>query len=279
MSLFEELKRRNVFKVAAAYTIVGWLIMQAGEVMGPALHLPEWVDSVLAFFLILGFPLAMVFAWAYEITPEGLKLEKDVNHEASTTPQGSKQLERIIMIVLALALGYFAFDKFVLDPARDVEVADVLLESFGDKSIAVLPFENRSNREEDQFFTDGMHDDLLTTIAKIGSMKVISRTSVMEYKDTIKKIPQIAQELGVAHILEGGIQRSGNHVRINVQLIDAVTDEHLWAEIYDRELTAENLFAVQSEITKKIADALQAQLSTDEQGRIDARPTDNLLGN
>jgi len=277
MSLFEELKRRNVFKVAAAYTIVGWLIMQAGEVMGPALHLPEWVDSVLAFFLILGFPLAIVFAWAYEITPEGLKLEKDVNHEASTTPQGSKQLERIIMIVLALALGYFAFDKFVLDPARDVEVADVLLESFGDKSIAVLPFENRSNREEDQFFTDGMHDDLLTTIAKIGSMKVISRTSVMEYKDTIKKIPQIAQELGVAHILEGGIQRSGNHVRINVQLIDAVTDEHLWAETYNRELTAENLFAVQSEITKKIADALQAQLSTDEQGRIDARPTDNLL--
>jgi len=143
-------------------------------------------------------------------------------------------------------------------------------------SIAVLPFDNRSNREEDQFFTDGMHDDLLATIANIGSMKVISRTSVMGYRDTIKKIPQIARELGVATILEGGIQRFGNQVRINVQLIDAATDEHLWAEIYDRELTAENLFAVQSEITKMIADALQAKLSAKEQQRIDARPTDNL---
>ncbi len=143
-------------------------------------------------------------------------------------------------------------------------------------SIAVLPFDNRSNREEDQFFTDGIHDDLLATIAKIGSMKVISRTSVMEYRDTIKKIPQIAKELGVANILEGGIQRSGNQVRVNVQLIDAATDEHLWAEIYDRELTAENLFAVQSEITKMIADALQVRLSAKEQQRIDARPTDNL---
>ncbi len=143
-------------------------------------------------------------------------------------------------------------------------------------SIAVLPFENRSNREEDQFFTDGIHDDLLATIAKIGSMKVISRTSVMAYRDTTKKIPQIAQELGVANILEGSIQRSGNQVRVNVQLIDAATDEHLWAEIYDRELTAENLFAVQSEIARMIADALQAELSTDEQLRIDARPTDNL---
>jgi len=148
--------------------------------------------------------------------------------------------------------------------------------SISDLSIAVLPFDNRSDREEDQFFTDGMHDDLLATIAKIGSIKVISRTSVMEYRDTIKKIPQIARELGVATILEGGIQRSGNQVRINVQLIDAGTDEHLWAEIYDRKLTAQNLFAVQSEITKMIADALQARLSTKEQQRINARPTDNL---
>jgi len=143
-------------------------------------------------------------------------------------------------------------------------------------SLAVLPFDNRSNREEDQFFTVGMHDDLLATIAKIGSMKVISRTSVLEYKDTVKKIPQIAKELGVANILEGGIQRSGNQVRINVQLIDAASDEHLWAEIYDRELTAENLFAVQSEIAKMIANALQAKLSAKEKQRIDAKPTDNL---
>ena len=148
--------------------------------------------------------------------------------------------------------------------------------SVNDLSIAVLPFDNRSNREEDQFFTDGIHDELLATIANIGSLKVISRTSVMEYRDTIKKIPQIARELGVANVLEGGIQRSGNQVRINVQLIDAASDEHLWAKIYDRELTAENLFAVQSEIAKMIAEALQTKLSTQENQRIDSRPTDSL---
>lgn len=221
---------------------------------------------------------------------EGYRLVPEVKiQSAQTSSRSSRQSlsSRLLvsLVVLALALGYIAFDKFVLDPAEDEQLAQsarqegrtaARTESRDDNSIAVLPFYNRSNREEDQFFTDGMHDDLLATIAKIGSMKVISRTSVMEYRDTIKKIPQIAQELGVAYILEGGIQRSGNQVRINVQLIDAATDEHLWAEIYDRELTAENLFAVQSEITKKIADALQAELSTDEQRRIDARPTDNL---
>ncbi len=221
---------------------------------------------------------------------EGYRLVPEVKiQSAQTSSRSSRRAlsSRLIvsLVVLALALGYIAFDKFVLDPVEDEQLAQsarqegrtaARTESRDDNSIAVLPFYNRSNREEDQFFTDGMHDDLLATIAKIGSMKVISRTSVMEYRDTTKKIPQIAQELGVANILEGGIQRSGNQVRINVQLIDAVTDEHLWAEIYDRELTAANLFAVQSEITKKIADALQAELTTDEQLRIDARPTDNL---
>jgi len=299
MSFFKELKRRNVFKVAAAYIIVGWLIMQAGEVLSPALHLPDWINSALAFFLILGFPLAIVFAWAFEMTPEGLKKEKDVDRSKSIAGATGKKLNLAIIIVLVLALGLFAFDKFVLDPERDAEeiatavqvaqeqVSGSIESSESDEavdqateisrqSIAVLPFDNRSNREEDQFFTDGMHDDLLTTIAKIGSMKVISRTSVMEYKDTVKKIPQIAQELGVANILEGGIQRSGNQVRINVQLINAETDEHLWAEIYDRELTAENLFIVQSEITRAVADALLATLSEEEEQRIDTIATNSL---
>jgi TolB-like protein len=173
----------------------------------------------------------------------------------------------------------------LLDPVAGEQIAQsagqegqtaARTESHDNKTIAVLPFNNRSSREEDQFFTDGIHDELLAAIAKVGSMNVISRTSVMEYRDTTKKIPQIAQELGVEYILEGGIQRSGNQVRINMQLIDAASDEHQWAEIYDRELTVANLFAVQSEITKKIAGALQAELTTDEQRRIDARPTDNL---
>jgi TolB-like protein/DNA-binding winged helix-turn-helix (wHTH) protein/Tfp pilus assembly protein PilF len=221
---------------------------------------------------------------------EGYRLVPEVKIQSAQTSsrpfrQALSSRLLVSLVVLALALGYIAFDKFVLEPVEDEQLAQsarqeghtaARTESHDDKSIAVLPFDNRSSREEDQFFIDGIHDDLLATIAKIGSIKVISRTSVMEYRDTIKKIPQIAQELGVANILEGGIQRSGSQVRINVQLIDAATDEHLWAEIYDRELTAANLFAVQSEITKKIADALQAELSTDEQLRIDARPTDNL---
>jgi TolB-like protein/Flp pilus assembly protein TadD len=221
---------------------------------------------------------------------EGYRLVPEVKiQSAPTSSRSSRQAlsSRLLvsLVVLALALGYIAFDKFVLEPGENEQLAQsarqeghtaARTELHDDNSIAVLPFDNRSNRVEDQFFTDGIHDDLLATIAKIGSMKVISRTSVMEYKGTVKKIPQIAQELGVANILEGGIQRSGNQIRINVQLIDAASDQHLWAEIYDRELTAANLFTVQSEITKKIADALQAELSTDEQHRIDARPTDNL---
>ena len=221
---------------------------------------------------------------------EGYRLVPEVKiQSAQTSSRPSRQTlsSRLLvsLVVLALALGYIAFDQFVLSPVEDEQLAQsarqegrtaARTELHGDKSIAVLPFENRSNREEDQFFTDGIHDDLLATIANIGSMKVISRTSVMEYRDTVKKIPQIAQELGVANILEGGVQRSGDQVRINVQLIDAASDEHLWAEIYDRELTAANLFAVQSEITKAIAQALQATLSPVEEQRINTVATENL---
>jgi len=286
LSLFNELKRRNVFRIGAAYVVGAWLLIQVTETIFPLFGFGDTPARLVVIVLSIGFIPSLILSWVFEFTPEGLKKDADVDSEKSITQTTGRKLDRIILVVLALALGYFAFDKFVLDPVEDEQIAQsarqegltaALTKSYGDKSIAVLPFDNRSNREEDQFFTDGIHDDLLTTIAKIGSMKVISRTSVMEYRDTLKKIPQIAKELGVANILGGGIQRSGNHVRINVQLIDAATDNHLWAETYDRELTAENLFAVQSEITNKIADALQAELSTDEQRRIDARPTDNLL--
>jgi len=285
LSLFNELKRRNVFRIGAAYVVAAWLLIQVAETIFPLFGFGDTPARLVVIVLSIGFIPSLIFSWVFEITPEGLKKDADVDREESINQTTGKKLDRIILVVLALALGYFAFDKFVLDPVEDEQIAQsarregrtaALNESYGDKSIAVLPFDNRSDREEDQFFTDGIHDDLLSTIAKIGSMKVISRTSVMEYKDTVKKIPQIAQELGVTNILEGGIQRSGNQVRINVQLIDAATDGHLWAEIYDRELTAENLFAVQSEITKMIADALQTKLSVKEQQRIDSRPTDNL---
>jgi len=221
--------------------------MQIADVVLNNITAPDWVFQVLMLFLAVGLPIAVIFAWAFEMTPEGLKREHEVDRSQSITGVTGRKLNNVITILLVLALAYFVWESRIADePAAQASRL----------SIAVLPFVNRSNRQEDEFFTTGIHDDLLTTIAKIGSLKVISRTSVMEYKDTTKKIPQIARELGVANILEGGIQRTGNQVRINVQLIDAVTDEHLWAEIYDRELTAENIFAIQSEISKAIAEAL-----------------------
>ncbi len=274
MSLFTELKRRNVFRVVLAYIVVAWLLMQIGDTLAPALRLPEWVMSVLAFFLILGFPLAIVFAWAYELTPDGVRNQKDVDQDRSIAPRTGRKLDYAIIGLLAVGLSYFVWESRYQSDEDPPSVGAV--QTTATQSIAVLPFENRSNREEDQFFTDGIHDDLLTTIAKIRSMKVISRTSVMQYRDTTKPISQIGSELGVAHILEGGIQRSGNHVRINVQLIDANSDEHLWAETYDRELTAENIFSIQSEISLTIAAALQATLSTEDEQRVNNIPTTNL---
>jgi TolB-like protein len=295
LSLFNELKRRNVFKVGVAYAVTAWILLQLVDVVGDILALPEWAPKLILLLLVIGFVPAVIFAWAFELTPEGVKREKDVDRSQSITPKTGKKLNNAILGLMALAVVYLLFDKFSEDNEPGSELisqpstentasveekttpAPIETEPVISKqSIAVLPFDNRSNREEDQFFTDGIHDDLLTTIARIGSMKVISRTSVMEYRNTTKKLPEIARELGVANILEGGIQRSGNQVRINVQLIDANTDEHLWAEIFDRELTANNLFAIQSEISKSIAEALHATLSPEEEQRIDTRPTDNL---
>ena len=290
MSLITELKRRNVFKVGFAYIIMAWLVLQVTDVILNNIAAPGWVFHVILLFLAIGLPIAVFFAWAFEMTPEGIKRERDVDRTQSITPQTGKKLNLMITAALVLAISYLLYDKFsaqgpdiTLTPATQMVETDtdtgpaVSPEAAISKlSIAVLPFENRSALKEDEFFVDGIHDDLLSTIAKIGSLKVISRTSVMEYRGTQKKIPVIAKELGVANILEGGIQRSGNQVRINVQLIDAVTDEHLWAEIFDRELTAENLFAIQSEISQNIANALKAVLSLEEKTRINTMPTDNL---
>ncbi len=292
MSFLDELKRRNVVRVGIAYVVAAWVLLQILDVVGAILELPAWGGKLLLAIIVTGFFVTLFVAWAFELTPEGIKRESEVDRSQSITAQTSRKLNAMIIALMAVAIAYLLFDKFYLaphlvernlpaaqgqavqavEPAAAVETSPAV-----DRlSIAVLPFDNRSNREEDQFFTDGIHDDLLTTIARIGSMKVISRTSVMEYKGTTKKIPEIAAELGVANILEGAIQRSGNQVRINVQLINAKTDEHLWADMYDRELTAENLFAIQSEISTRIADALQATLSHDEKLRINQMPTTNI---
>lgn len=289
MSFIEELKQRNVLRVGTAYVVIAWLVIQVVETILPAFGFGDAAVRIVTIALGIGLVPTVIFAWAFELTPEGLKKESEVDRSQAIAPKTGKKLDRVIMLALALALTYFAFDKFILDPRRDAaqlefaarEGAEQALEDrrlglINDKSIAVLPFANRSNLKQDEYFSDGMHDELLTRLSRVSALKVISRTSVMRYRDTTQSIPDIARELSVATVLEGSVQRVGNHVRINVQLIDARSDEHLWAEIYDREMTAENLFAIQSEISTAIAGALSAELSATEKALLAELPTDNL---
>jgi TolB-like protein/Tfp pilus assembly protein PilF len=287
MSLFKELKRRNVFRVGIAYVVGTWLLIQVADILLEAFEAPAWTLRFIIIALAIGFPVALFFAWAFELTPEGIKREHEVDRTASITPTTGKKLNNAIVVLLVLAVAWLLYDKFSTgtqpaapatahnEPAQNA-VSNAPTPSVSRQSIAVLPFDNRSREEDDAFFVEGIHDDLLTNLARIGSLKVISRTSVGKYLNTEKTIPEIAAELGVATIMEGAVQRSGNTVRINVQLIDAQTDEHLWAEIFDRELTADNLFAIQTEISERIAEALKATLSPEEQERISDRPTENL---
>jgi TolB-like protein len=286
LSLIKELKRRNVFKVAITYVVLAWLSAQVAELLLETFGAPDWVLKTLLMLLMIGFPFALFFAWAFELTPEGIKKEKDVDRSQSITPQTGRKLNSTIISVLVLALGYFAWDKFMAAPGQETASTGVALENStdtaldsalpADKSIAVLPFDNRSNQEEDEFFTSGIHDDVLTQLAQISSLRVISRTSVAQFKGTTKSIHEIAELLGVATILEGGVQRSGNQVRINMQLIDAATDAHLWAQTFDRELTANNIFSIQSEIASAVTEAMRATLSPEEQQRISSVPTENM---
>ena len=287
MSFFSELKRRNVFRATFAYLVGTWLLLQVVDVVVPILLLPAWVGRLVMFLLALGFIPTLLFSWAYEITPEGLRRDNEVNRDVSIANQTARKLDVITIFLVILALAVFSLDRFVLPQSveRNSGVTDSASEDLTQSrgtaapekmSIAVLPFESRSNRDEDRFFTDGIHDDLLTHLANIGSMKVISRTSVMRYRDSDTPIPEIARALGVENILEGGIQRSGNQVRITVQLIEAATDHHLWAASYDRELTAENLFAIQSEVSREVAEALRLELTGAEQSRISRIPTNSL---
>jgi TolB-like protein/Tfp pilus assembly protein PilF len=291
MSLFAELKRRNVFRVAIAYLAAAWLLTEVAGTLFPVFGVPEWGVRFMVILFALGFLPALIFSWVYELTPEGLKRERDVVRDDSITRVTARRLDGITIGMVLVALAVLAVDRLWLDSrhiqsevvpqATDSEVAapasgEASTVDDAGPSIAVLPFANRSARAEDVFFVDGIHDDLLTYISQIGSIKTISRTSVMQYRDTTKPIRQIAGELQVQTVLEGGVQRSGDQVRINVQLIDAQTDDHLWSQIYDRHLTAANLFAIQSEIAREIAAALRATLSPETEERIEIVPTESL---
>jgi TolB-like protein len=289
MSLFEELKRRNVFRVAVAYLLLGWAVLQGADFLLDLAEAPGWVIRVFAIAGLVGFPFAIFFAWAYELTPEGIKREAEVDRSQSVASHTGRKLNGVIVGLLVVAVALLAVDRLWRPgghekPAATAAAAQesagstaaALVPAARDRSIAVLPLANRSSRDEDAYFAEGMHDELLTQLSRVGSLRVISRTSVMGYAGTSKRLPEIGRELGVATLLEGGVQRSGDRVRINVQLIDAQTDEHLWAEVYDRELTADNLFDIQSDITRAIAGALQAVLTGDEQRAVGEKLTSNV---
>jgi len=257
----------------------------------PAFGVPDWAVRFVVIVLALGFLPALIISWAYELTPEGLKREKDVIRDTSITHVTAKRLDGITIGLIIVALTFILADRFWLSPrfagqsTAPVEVVtdheptsepEATESQFPPNSIAVLPFANRSANPDDAYFVDGIHDDLLTHISKIGAIKTISRTSVMQYRGSSKSIPEIAAELGVATVLEGGVQRAGDQIRINVQLIDARTDEHLWAEIYDRQLLTTNIFAIQTEIAEAIAETLRMTLSPREQQRIRSVPTESL---
>ena len=266
-----ELKQRNVLRLAAAYALVAWILIEAGSVLLPTFGAPDWLFKAYVVAVIVGFVVALVIAWVFEITPDGIRLEKNVDR-AAYHPASSRRLNIAIIGLLAIAL-IVSISFNVTEIGQQRQAASP---SPDRPSIAVLPFTSRSSDSENQYFTDGIHDDLLTRLSNIESLRVISRTSVLEYRDTTKKLPQIGKELDVATIVEGAVQRSGNQVRITVQLIDAQTDEHIWAHTYDREMTMANVFKIQSEISAQIANSLRAALTPEEQTRLASVPTTSL---
>ncbi len=271
-SFVSELKRRNVLRVAAAYALVAWIIIEAGSVLLPTFGASETAFQNYVIVVVAGFLVSLVVAWVFEVTPEGLKLEKNVDRSKSVAPRTGRRLDLMIIGLLVVALAISVTLNFT--GMRNGDAPPVA--AVDRQSIAVLPFTSRSTDPENQLFADGIHDDVLTRLANIGALKVISRTSVMEYRETAKNLREIAAELGVGTVLEGAVQRVGNNVRINAQLIDASTDDHIWAKSYDRQLSAANLFAIQSEISAEIARALKATLTNEEQSRLANIPTDSL---
>jgi TolB-like protein len=267
VSLFNELKRRNVLRVGAAYIVASWLIVQVVETVFPAFGFSDAAVRIAVIVLAIGFLPMLVFAWAFELTPEGLKREQDVDRSRSVTPETGRKLDRIIMVMLALGLAYFAFDKFVLSTSREASIAETarqvgrseaLVESFGDASIAVLPFDNISDDPSNEYFSDGVTEEILNLLAKIPELRVVSRSSAFAYKGKEIHVPEVAATLNVANILEGSVRKAGNRVRITAQLIDARSDTHLWSETFDR--TLEDVFAVQDEIAAAVSEALKLTL-------------------
>ena len=280
-NFFAELKRRNVYKVAVAYAVVGWLVIQVCATIVPALHMPEGVTTAVVVLVLLGFPIALVIAWAFEMTPEGIKRTEDVSPNEKIPQWSRRKFVALILVVALIAAGLLSF-KWVGTSRWDVRSDDANQDTgrrsaaslpAAEQSIAVLPFENLSEDKANAFFASGIQDEILTRLAKINSLKVISRTSTQQYQSKPASVGEIGKQLGVAHIVEGSVQKIGNAVHINVQLIKAATDAHLWAESYNRKL--DDIFAVEAEVATAIADQLNAKLTGSEQKELAQKPTDN----
>jgi TolB-like protein/Tfp pilus assembly protein PilF len=273
-NFFAELRRRNVYKVAVAYAIVGWLLVQVATQVFPFFEIPNWAVRLIVLLIVIGFPIALVIAWAFELTPEGLKRTEVA--DAAPAPR-SPHRAWIYLVVIGgfLSIGLFFLGRYTVSKPPTDGQPRATAGSLPAKSIAVLPFENLSEEKANAFFTEGVQDEILTALSRIADLKVISRTSVMQYKSGVaRNLRKIGEELGVAHVLEGSVQRAGNRVRVNAQLIDARNDAHLWAQTYDRDLA--DVFAIQSEIAKAIADQLQAKFSPNEKKAIEQPPTTDL---
>ena len=268
---FAELKRRNVYKVAVAYIVAGWALSQGIAQVFPVFDVPNWTIRLIVTLIIIGLPVALVLAWAFEITPEGIKRTEMADRMPAAAQRKKHTWIYIVVVGSIVSITLFFLGRYsaISGAARHSEVATGIPE----KSIAVLPFDNLSRDPDNAYFAEGVQDEILTRLAKVADLKVISRTSTQHFKSVPENLPQIAKQLGVTNILEGSVQKVKDQVRVNVQLINALTDAHLWAEIYDRKLT--DLFSVESEIAKTIADTLQAKLTGSETAAMSNKPTEN----
>ncbi|PYK76283.1 MAG: hypothetical protein DME42_00460, partial [Verrucomicrobia bacterium] len=264
-AFFSELKRRNVYKVAVAYAIVGWLLIQIATQVFPFFEIPNWGVRLIVILVVLGFPVALIIAWAFDLTPEGLKRTEEADREQVSSSR-SRTWIYVVISAAALSGGLFFLGRYTASNENKLGKVPA-------KSIAVLPFENLSEDKANAYFAAGIQDEIMTRLAKITDLKVISRTSTQQYQSKPGNLSQIAKELGVAHVLEGSVQRVGEQVRVNVQLIKADHDSHIWGETYDRKLT--DIFGVESDVAKSIAQSLQAKLSGREEQAFAIQPTDN----
>lgn len=257
MSFLAELKRRNVFRVAAAYAVVAWLLAQVADVALDAFGAPDWVPKTVLLLLLLGFVPALLFAWAFELTPEGVRRERDIDRSVSITRETGRKLDRVIIAVLGIAVGFLLVDKFLLQDATNPEDAGLPVAGTG-KSVAVLPFVAMSNGNDDAYFADGLTEEILNSLAQLPELLVTARTSAFAFKGQDVPVPEIAQKLGVANVVEGSVRRSGERLRVTAQLIRAADGFHLWSETYER--PAADSFGVQDEIAEKVATALDVVL-------------------